>query len=135
MYKDNPRRACAARVTVVGFVCVSVCVPFCLPVCPSVKPQLTSRVSACLEIDGHVLNGQRRSKNNVGFAPKPICCRDPALSLSYSIRTGRHFSHTCVLLMSMCIPAHTHRGFALSAFHFINVMWMDHMFADCFVLK
>ena len=25
----NPRRACAARVTVVGFVCVSVCVSVC----------------------------------------------------------------------------------------------------------
>ena len=26
----NPRRACAARVTVVGFVCVSVCLSVCL---------------------------------------------------------------------------------------------------------
>ena len=33
----NPRRACAARVTVVGFVCVSVC----LCVCLSVKSHLT----------------------------------------------------------------------------------------------
>ena len=41
----NPRRACAARVTVVGFVCLSVCV------CVSVKPHLTSGASVRLEID------------------------------------------------------------------------------------
>ena len=35
----NPQRACAARVTVVGFVC------------PSVKAHLTSRTSVCPEID------------------------------------------------------------------------------------
>ena len=33
----NPRRACAARVTVVGSVCLSVC----LSVCVSVKSHLT----------------------------------------------------------------------------------------------
>ena len=33
----NPQRACAARVTVVGSVCVSVCVSVCL----SVKSHLT----------------------------------------------------------------------------------------------
>ena len=38
----NPRRACAARVTVVG-VCLSVCV--CVCVCVSVKSHLTSRMS------------------------------------------------------------------------------------------
>ena len=37
----NPRRACAARVTVVGFVCLCVCV--------SVKSHLTHRASVCPE--------------------------------------------------------------------------------------
>ena len=43
----NPQCACAARVTIVGFVCLCVC----LPVCPSVKPHLTSGVSVRPEID------------------------------------------------------------------------------------
>ena len=37
----NPRRACAARVTVLGHVCVCVCVSVCL----SVKSHLTSGAS------------------------------------------------------------------------------------------
>ena len=39
----NPQRACAARVTVLGHVCV--CVFVCLSVCLSVKSHLTSGAS------------------------------------------------------------------------------------------
>ena len=42
----NPRRACAARVTVVG---LSVCLPVCLSVCLSVSQHLTSGASVRLE--------------------------------------------------------------------------------------
>ena len=47
----NPLRACAARVTVVGSVCVCmcVCVCVCLSVCLSVKSNLTSGASFCPE--------------------------------------------------------------------------------------
>ena len=45
-YIFNPRRACAARVTlVVVSVCLCVCVSVCLSVCVSVKSHLTSGAS------------------------------------------------------------------------------------------
>ena len=49
----NPRRTCAARVTVVGFVCLFVCLSVCLSlsVSLSVKPHLSSGVSVCPEIN------------------------------------------------------------------------------------
>ena len=56
----NPRCACAARVTVVGFVCLSVCLSVCYStshlsnVCSSQKRY-------------HLPNGRRRSENLWGF--------------------------------------------------------------------
>ena len=52
----NPRRACAAKVTVVGFVCLSVC-------------YATAHLwSVCLSWNWcHVLNGQWRSKHLGGY--------------------------------------------------------------------
>ena len=52
----NPRCACAARVTVVGFVCLSVCV------CLSVTPHLTSGGSVRPEIDVTYLTGNEGQK-------------------------------------------------------------------------
>ena len=46
----NPRRACAARVTVLGSVCVCVCV--CVSVCLSVKSHLT--YGACVRPENAV---------------------------------------------------------------------------------
>ena len=76
----NPRRACAARVTVVGSVCLSVCV--------SVKSHLTSGASVRPE------NAVTYSAGNevVGFSLKPLRCRDPALPPLTAIRTVGHFS-------------------------------------------
>ena len=50
----NPRRACAARVTVAGFVCLCVCV--------SVKPHLTSRASVRPEINVTYSTGNEGQK-------------------------------------------------------------------------
>ena len=65
----NPRRACAARVTVVGSVCVCVC--------------LLSHISPMERL--FVLKTLSRTKRAtkvkifVGFSLKPLRCRDPAL--------------------------------------------------------
>ena len=58
----NPRRACAARVTVVGSVYVHVCL---------FKSHLTSGMSVCPE------NTQQATevKKYVGFSLKLVCCR------------------------------------------------------------
>ena len=57
----NPRRACTARVTVVGFVCVCVCVCVCL------LSQISPLEHLFVLKYCHVLSGQRRSKNLWGF--------------------------------------------------------------------
>ena len=70
----NPRRACAARVTVVGLcVCVSVC--------------LLSHISPLerLFVLKTLSRTQRATKVKkfVGFSLKPLRCRDPALPALY----------------------------------------------------
>ena len=62
----NPRRACAARVTVVGSVCLSV--KSHLTYGASVRPENAVTYSAGNE-------GQKI----VGFSLKPLRCRDPTL--------------------------------------------------------
>ena len=87
----NPRRACAARVTVVGSVCLCVC--------------LLSHISPLerLFVLKTLSRTQRATKVNtfVGFSLKPLRCRDPALPPSTAIRTVGHFScgkrHACAL--------------------------------------
>ena len=71
----NPRRACAARVTVVG---LSVCV--C--VCPLSDISPLERLFVLKSIS----RTQRATKvkNFVGFSLKPLRCRDPALPTLYS---------------------------------------------------
>ena len=54
----NPRRACAARVTVVGSVCLSVC----LSVCVSVTQHLTSPMFVRLTNDTTYLTGNEGQK-------------------------------------------------------------------------
>ena len=70
----NPRRACAARVTVVGSVCVhAVCVCVCL--LSHISPMERLFVLKTLS------RTQRATKVKifVGFSLKPLRCRDPAL--------------------------------------------------------
>ena len=62
----NPRRACAARVTVVGSVCVSV------------KSHLTSGASVRPE-NAVTYSAGNEGQKFVGFSLKPLRCRDPAL--------------------------------------------------------
>ena len=60
----NPRRACAARVTVVGSVCVCVCVCVCL----SVTLHLTSRMFVRLTNDTTYLTGNEGQKFRTVFS-------------------------------------------------------------------
>ena len=84
----NPRRACAARVTVV-FLCVC----------------LLSHISPLerLFVLKTLSRTQRATKVKifVGFSLKPLRCRDPALPPLTAIRTVGHFScgkrHACAL--------------------------------------
>ena len=61
----NPRRACAARVTVVGF-----------SVCPLVANSLQERLFI-FKLLSHTLRATK-VKKFVGFSLKPLRCRDPA---------------------------------------------------------
>ena len=72
----NPRRACAARVTVVGSVCVSVC----LSVCMSVTQHLTSRTFIRPTNDMTYLTGDE-GQNFVGFSLKMLRCRVRAVAV------------------------------------------------------
>ena len=77
----NPRRACAARVTVVGSVCVCVC--------------LLSHISPMerLFVLKTLSRTQRATKVKkfVGFSLKPLRCRDPALPPLYGHAYSRPF--------------------------------------------
>ena len=81
----NPRRACAARVTVVGSVCLCVCVSVCL----------LSHISPMERL--FVLKTRSRTqratkvKKFVGFSLKPLRCRDPALPPLYGHAYSRPF--------------------------------------------
>ena len=85
----NPRRACAARVTVVGSVCLSVY----LCVCPlsHISPMEHLFVLKTLS------RTQRATKVKifVGFSLKPLRCRDPALPPLYGHAYSRPFFHAC----------------------------------------
>ena len=66
----DPRHACAASVTIVGSVCLSVCV--------SVKSHLTTGASVRPENTVMYPAGNEGQKF-VGFSLQPLRCRDPAL--------------------------------------------------------
>ena len=66
----NPRRSCAARVTVLGCVCVCVCMSVCL----SVKSYLTSGASVRPENTVGYSAGNGGQKI-VGFSLKPLRSR------------------------------------------------------------
>ena len=98
LYIINPRRACAARVTVVGSVCLCVCVSVCL--LSHISPMERLFVLKTLS------RTQRATKVKkfVGFSLKPLRCRDPALPPLYGHAYSRPFFHAyrvraCVLLM------------------------------------
>ena len=92
----NPRRACAARVTAVGSVCVSVCL--------SVKSHLTYGASVRPENAVTYYEGQKF----VGFSLKPLRCRDPALPPLYGHAYSRPFFHAYFSCTRMHISAHAY---------------------------
>ena len=83
----NPRRACAARVTVVGSVCLCVCV----------SVYLLSHISPMerLFVLKTLSRTQRATKVKkfVGFSLKPLRCRDPAPPPLYGHAYSRPFLH------------------------------------------
>ena len=74
----NPRRACAARVTVVGF-----------SVCPLVANSLQERLFVFKPLS-HTLRATK-VKKFVGFSLKPLRCRDTALARCTATRAVGHF--------------------------------------------
>ena len=76
----NPRRACAARVTVVGSVCVCVCVCHISPMERLFVLKLLSHIKRATKV-----------KIFVGFSLKPFRCRDPPLPPLYSRAYSRPF--------------------------------------------
>ena len=73
----NPRRACAARVTVVGF-----------SVCPLVANSLQERLFVFKPLS-HTLRATK-VKTFVGFSLKPLRCRDTALARCTATRAVGH---------------------------------------------
>ena len=77
----NPWRICAARVTVVGSVCVCVCLlSHISPLERLFILKILSRTQQAMEV-----------QKFVGFSLKPLHCRDPALSPLNDIRMVGHF--------------------------------------------
>ena len=82
----NPRRACAARVTVVVRVCLSVCLSVCLlsqnsPLERLFVLKILSRTQRAEEV-----------KKYVGFSLKRLRCEDPAPSVVTAVCMVGHFS-------------------------------------------
>ena len=88
----NPRRACAARVTVVGF-----------SVCPLVANSLQERL---------FVRSSNEGQKSVGFSLKPLRCRDPALPPLYGHAYSRPF-FSCTYFS--CTPPRVQH---YSAFHY-----------------
>ena len=103
----NPRRACAARVTVVGSVGLCVCVSVCL----------LSHISPMERL--FVLKTRSRTqratkvKKFVGFSLKPLRCRDPALPPLYGHAYSRPFFSCTRMRISRVYMRMIHRrGFS-----------------------
>ena len=118
----NPRRACAARVTVVGSVCVRTCVCVCL--LSHISPMERLFVLKTLS------RTQRATKVKifVGFSLKPLRCRDPALpplcgraySRPFFLResTHAHFSYGPRPALCFPVPAYNYVSAAARLFAF-----------------
>ena len=103
----NPRRACAARVTVVGSVCVCVCLSVCL--LSHISPMERLFVLKTLS------RTQRATKVKkfVGFSLKPLRCRDPALPPLYGHAYSRPFFSCTRMRISRVYTRMIHRrGFS-----------------------
>ena len=116
----NPRRACAARVTVVGSVC---------PL-SHISPMERLFVLKTLS------RTQRATKVEkfVGFSLKPLRCRDPALPPLYSHAYSRPFFSCTRMRISRVYTRMIHRrGFSTlvlfilsgAPVYFIFVIWRD----------
>ena len=104
----NPRRACAARVTVVGSVSLCVCLlSHISPMERLFVLKMLSRTQRATKV-----------KRFVGFSLKPLRCRDPALPPLYGHAYSRPFFHAYF----SCIYAHDTppRVQHFSAFHLYN---------------
>ena len=112
----NPRRACAARVTVVGLSDLFVC----LFVCPLVNISLLERLFV-LKTLSHTQRATK-VKKYVGFFLKPLRCRDPALPPLYGHAYSRPFFHAYFSCTRMHLSRHAHdtppRVQHFSAFHY-----------------
>ena len=111
----NPRRACAARVTVVGSVCLCVCVSVCL--LSHISPMERLFVLKTLS------RTQRATKVKkfVGFSLKPLRCRDPALPPLYGHAYSRPFFSCTRMRISRVYTRMIHRrGFSTLVLFIIN---------------
>ena len=98
----NPRRACAARVTVVGSVCLSVC----LSVCPLSHISPMERLFV-------LKTRETKVKKFVGFSLKPLRCQDPALPPLYGHAYSRPFFSCTRMRISRVYTRMIHRrGFS-----------------------
>ena len=90
----NPRRACAARVTVVLCVCVSV-----------IKSHLTNGVSVRPE-NAVTYSAGNKGQKFVGFSLKPLHCRDSALPALYGYLSPAVFRYAekraCAITTCAC---------------------------------
>ena len=99
----NPRRACAARVTVVAYVCVCVC--------PLIDISPMERLFVLKTLS----RTQRATKVKkfVGFSLKPLRCRDPALPPLYGHAYSRPFFSCTRMRISRVYTHMIHRrGFS-----------------------
>ena len=125
----NPRRACAARVTVVGSVCLCVC--------------LLSHISPMerLFVLKTLSRTQRATKVKkfVGFSLKPLRCRDPALPPLYGHAYSRPFFSCTRMRISRVYTRMIHRRGFSTLVHFVAIYRPrertahDHMYVCTYV--
>ena len=118
----NPRRACAARVTVVGSVCVCVCL------LSNISPMERLFVLKTLS------RTQRATKVKifVGFSLKPLRCRDPALPPLYGHAYSRPFFSCTRMRISRVYARMIHsRGFSTLVLFIDDVMIVLYWDTDC----
>ena len=106
----NPRRACAARVTVVGF-----------SVCPLVANSLQERLFVFKPLS-HTLRATK-VKIFVGFSLKPLRCRDPALPPLYGHAYSRPFFSCTRMRISRVYTRMIHRQGFSTIVLFIIWVW------------
>ena len=92
----NPRRACAARVTVVGSVC-TLCVCLLSHISPKERLFVLKTLSRTQRAT--------KVKKFVGFSLKPLRCRDPALPPLYGHAYSRPFFSCTRMRISRVIRA------------------------------